>query len=215
MKNTMTACILAMGTALAQADNAPMAPVMQEPVAAGQTWTYKRVLKTPAGTSESRTIFRAGQGPGGALVAESMPAALTGRPTLWHQGPTIGNDSCMIDVFGTGSLGIINSCTTTFVPGMDWTTENQIQGKRVFQRYEVLDTEYITVAAGSFNAIKIEALWETAGATGSRPTHKVTYWYAPETRAMAKVHRQFLNSKGAIESEATEELEGFRQTIAR
>lgn len=216
MKHAMLAPLLALGAALAQADEAPLPTMAQEPVSAGQTWTYKRVLKTPAATTESRTIFRAAQqGPGGELIIESMPAQLTGRPTLWHRGPAIGSNSCMLDVFGTGSLGIINSCATTFSPGMDWTTESQVQGKRVLQRYEVVDMESVTVAAGSFNAVRIEAQWETPGGRSARPTHKVTYWYAPEARAMAKVHRQFLNSKGAVESEATEELERFRQTIAR
>jgi hypothetical protein len=154
MKHGMMAWILATGSALAYADEAAPAARL-EPVAAGQTWTYKRVLKTPGGTTESRTIFRAAQGAGGNLVVESMPAALTGRPTLWHRGPSIGNDSCMVDFYGTGSLGIVNSCSTTFSPGMDWTTEDLINGKRVLQRYEVVDTEYITVAAGSFNASRL------------------------------------------------------------
>lgn len=123
----------------------------------------------------------------------------------------------MVDFFGTGSLGITNSCATTFSPGMDWTTENVVKGKRVLQRYEVVDTELITVAAGSFQAVKIEAYWHGADAKGAapKPTHHMTYWYAPEARAMVKVQREFLNTRGKVESHATEELERFRQNIAR
>lgn len=215
MKHGITALALGLAASCAQADNGQFAATVQQPVAAGQTWTYKRVTKTPAGSTESRTIFRiAAHGQGGRLVIESLPAQLTGRPTVWHKGATIDSDSCMVDFFGTGSLGILQSCSTTFVPGMDWTTEDVVKGTRLQQRYEVLDLEQVTVPAGSFNAVKIEGHWSTARA-GGKPTHHVTYWYAPQARAMVKVHREFLNSRGAVESETMEELQNFRQTIAR
>ena len=214
MKHGITALALALATSCAHADTAQFTAV-REPVAPGQTWTYKRVTMTPAGSTESRTIFRiAAQSRGERLRIESLPAELTGRPTVWHKGAAIDSDSCMVDFFGTGSLGILHSCATTFVPGMDWTTEEVVKGTRLQQRYAVLDHEQITVPAGSFNAIKIEGFWGTARA-GGKPTHHVTYWYAPEARAMVKVHREFLNSKGAVESETLEELQTFRQTIAR
>lgn len=212
MKYGITALTLALASAFACADDTPAPAPGPEPVAAGQTWTYKRIVKTPAGTTESRTIFRVAQ-QGAGLIVESMPAALTGRPTIWHKGPAIDNDSCMVDFFGAGSLGITSSCTTTFSPGMDWTTEHVIKGTRLMQRYEVVDTDLTTVAAGSFHAAKIVGEWQNAASR--KLTHRVTYWYAPETRAMIKVHREFLNSKGAVESESTEELERFRANIAR
>lgn len=194
-------------------DSAP-APT---PAVAGQTWTYKQTVRTAAGTRESHTIFRlANKNRTEGLIIESLPSALTGRPTVWHKGAAVDSDSCMIDFFGAGSLGIINSCNTSFTPGMDWTTESVINGVRVTQRYEVLDTEYITVEAGSFHAIKIDAVWHAgAGKSTRAPSHHITYWYAPETRTMVKVHREFLNGKGKAESESTEELQKFRENIAR
>ncbi len=218
MKHGMACLALVLATPFAQADDAPSVDVKQEPVAAGQTWTYQRVVKNSAGVSESRTIFRiAKEINGGRLVIESLPASLTGRPTVWHKGPAVDDDSCMVDFFGSGSLGILNSCSTTFSPGMDWTTENTIRGVRVLQRYEVVDTDAVTVAAGTFQAVKIIGQWEAAGlkSTRGKPIQRTTYWYAPQARAMIKVQREILNNNGAVESEVTEELERFRQNIAR
>lgn len=218
MKHAMLTLALVMGSALARADDADVTAPRPDPVVAGQTWTYKQVVKTPAGTTESRTIFRVAPAGGEKLLVESMPAQLNGRPTVWRKRHPIDNDSCMVDFFGTGSLGITNSCATTFTPGMDWTTESMVKGVRVQQRYQVLDNELITVSAGAFQAVKIEAFWEARNArkTGvGKPTHHITYWYAPETRTMVKVHREYLNAAGAVESESTEELERYRANIAR
>lgn len=208
---------LVLGSALTHAEDMDSRSPQPDPVVAGQTWTFKQVLKTPAGVTESRTIFRVAPAAGDRLQVESMPAQLNGRPTVWRKRQPIDNDSCMVDFFGTGSLGITDSCATTFTPGMDWTTENVIKGVRVMQRYQVLDTEMMTVAAGAFQTVKIEAFWEAGKgkARAGKPTHHVTYWYAPETRAMVKVHREYLNASGAVESESTEELERYRPNIAR
>lgn len=209
-------CVAGIATADDDMDLVDTAPA-PTPVVAGQTWTYKQTMRTAAGTTESHTIFRiASKDRDQGLMIESLPSALTGRPTVWRRGPAIDNDSCMVDFHGSGSLGILNSCNTMFAPGMDWTTESTINGVRVSQRYEVIDTEYVTVEAGSFNAIKIDATWQTgSGKRPRQPSHHITYWYAPEARAMVKVHREFLNRKGKAESESIEELEKFRQTIAR
>lgn len=217
MKHAMLGLALVLGTALCHAGEMDTRAAQPDPVVAGQTWTYKQVVKTPAGLTETRTIFRVAPAGGDRLQVESMPAQLNGRPTVWRKRQPIDNDSCMVDFYGTGSLGITDSCATTFEPGMDWSTETVIKGVRVKQRYQVLDTEMITVAAGAFHAVKIEAFWEAARskAHAGKPTHHVTYWYAPETRAMVKVHREYLNASGAVESEATEELERYRANIAR
>lgn len=216
MKYGLMTLTLAFACVNAAATDAPA--LQQDPVAAGQTWTYKRITKSGAGTVETRTIFRlaARAGGGDRYVIESLPAQLTGRPSLWHKSGEVDANSCMVDFFGTGSLGILNSCATTFEPGMDWTTESTVKGVKVAQHYQVLDTETIDVAAGSFQAIRIEARWQASkGKAGGKPTHRIVYWYAPETRSMVKVQREFLNSKGAVESETVEELERFRQNIAR
>lgn len=217
MKHAMLSLALLLSTAFALAEEMDAPVVRPDPVVAGQTWTYKQVVKTPAGVTESRTIFRVAPAGTDRLQVESMPAQLNGRPTVWRKRQPIDNDSCMVDFFGTGSLGITDSCATSFTPGMDWTTENTIKGVRVLQRYQVLDTELITVAAGAFHAVKIEAFWEAGKgkARAGKPTHHVMYWYAPETRAMVKVHREYLDANGAVESESTEELERYRANIAR
>ena len=218
MKTVTTAIALLLASALCHAADFP--EPQQNPVSIGDSWTFKRVAKGEI-TVQSRAIFRiAQQGADNEYVVKSLPGEISGKgPTVWHDAGRVDMDACMIDFFGGGMLGITHSCSTSFVPGMDWNTEVSDKASRTTQRYQVIGPEEVTVGAGSFQAIKIEAHWEVAkvlnpGKTplkyGAPLRYHFFYWYAPETKTMVKSEREFRNSAGAVDTRSTEELQAFR-----
>jgi hypothetical protein len=216
MKTSIFASALLLATTLSHA--APLdAP---QAVSIGDSWTFQRVA-TGAATVQTRTIFKiTGQGPDNQYVFKSLGGSVNGIvPTLWREGGSVDMNTCMIDFFGGGTLGIINSCGTSFQPGMDWNTEQVENNVRTTQRYEVGETEEISVPAGNFKAIKIEAHWEVAKVlnpgktpvkTGPAQRYHFRYWYAPETKTMVKSIREFRNAGGTVTSRTTDELQTFR-----
>ncbi len=218
MKISTTAIALLLATTMAHASDIPEPP--QRPVSIGDSWTFKRVAKGEI-TVQSRIIFRiAQQGPNNQYIFQSLPGEVSGRgPTAWRSAGRVDMDSCMIDFFGGGSLGITNSCNTEFPAGMDWTTEETDKGTRTAKRFQVIGPEEVTVGAGTFKAIKIESEWEVAKELnpGKSPAkygpplrYRFVYWYAPDTKTMVKTEREFRNAAGIIDTRSTDELEAFR-----
>lgn len=216
MKTAITAMTFLLAAAASHAADLPEPP--QNPVSIGDSWTFKRVAKGEI-TVQSRIIFKiAQQGPDNQYIIQTLPGAVSG-PTAWRNAGRVDMDACMIDFFGGGTLGITHSCSTPFVPGMDWNTEQTDKGIRTTQRFQVIGPEEVTVGAGSFQAIKIESNWEVAKVLnpGKSPLkhapplrYHFTYWYAPETKTMVKTEREFRNSAGVVDTRSTDELEAFR-----
>lgn len=215
---TITAIALFLTASLSHAADIPE-PV-QLPVSIGDSWTFKRTTVGQV-TLPSRVIFKiAQQGPNNQYIYQSLPGEVSGRgPTAWREAGRVDMDACMVDFFGGGSLGITHSCTTAFVPGMDWNTEETAKGSKTSQRYQVLGRENVTVGAGEFSAIKIESHWEVAKTLNPGHTplkyappqrYHFVYWYAPETKTMVKTEREFRTSSGTLESRVTDELQAFR-----
>lgn len=218
MKTSIVAIALGLTTALTQAADIPE-PV-QQPVSIGDSWTFKRTAKGQS-IVVSRTIFKiAEQAPNNKYIYQSMRAEIDGiRPANWRNAGKIDMDSCMTDFFGGGSLGITNTCKTTFVPGMDWTTEETVNGVKTSQRNKVIGPEEVTVGAGSFQAVKIESHWDvtrvlnpgrTPAKYGATERYYFVYWYAPEAKTMVKTEREYRTGSGAVTSRATDELDAFR-----
>ena len=218
MKSRIATLALLSAVSLSHAGDIPE-PV-QNPVSIGDSWTFKRSGKGET-TIESRIVFKiAQQGPNNKFVVQALPGEVSGLVrTTWRNAGTVDMDACIIDFFGGGSLGITNSCNTTFVAGMDWNTEETDKGIRTIQRHKVIGSEEVTVGAGKFSATRIESDWEVAkllnpGKTPARYApplrHRFTYWYAPETKTMVKTEREFRNAAGAVEMRSTDELQGFR-----
>jgi hypothetical protein len=218
MKTCSTFAALLLAASLSHAAEFP--ETVQKPVSIGDSWTFKRTGKGEH-VNQSRILFKiAQQGPANKYVVQSLPGEVSGRgPTAWRNAGTVDMDTCMIDFFGGGSLGITDSCNTTFVPGMDWNTEEIDKDIRTIQRHQVIGPEEVTVAAGTFMAIKIESHWEVAKITnpGKTPAkygpplrHHFLYWYVQDAKTMVKTEREFRNIAGAIDMRSTDELEAFR-----
>ena len=218
----MKSCIatLALLSAISISHASDIPEPVQNPVSIGDSWTFKRSGKGET-TIQSRIIFKiAQQGPNNKYMVQALSGEVSGRvPTKWRNAGSVDMDACIIDFFGGGSLGITNSCKTTFVPGMDWNTEETDKATRTIQRHQVIGPEEVTVGAGRFTATRIESHWEVAKQSnpGKTPAkyaaplrHHFTYWYAPETKTMVKTEREFRNAAGAVEMRSTDELQGFR-----
>lgn len=224
MKTTALFLALCAASSATLAQGVPT-PVHQK-ISIGDTWSYKRTVTMPSDAPQTRVIFKIeGRAPGEQLQVRSLAAEFNGkRPMVWIKAGLIGADTCLVDFYGGGTLGLDNTCATFLTEGMDWDSEVTEKGVRTRRHHEVIGTEEIKVGAGSFNAIKISAKWEVAklstetrGKSG-KPGHEAAerynfvYWYAPETRSMVKVEREFRNAAGAIESRVVEELISYHAT---
>jgi hypothetical protein len=218
MKNA-SVIVIALAAAVAQAADTP--PPVNRPVAIGDTWTFKRTVKAPTTTNQTRIIFKiAHQGAKDKYVYQSLPGQVGTRERLaWRNAGEVDMGACLVDFLGGASLGLANTCSTDLVPGMDWTTEVVEDGVRTSQRHEVIGPEDVAVGAGTFSAIKISSRWEVAGAAsqskgsakyGAPRRYHFVYWYVPEIKSMAKVEREFRGANGNVESNVTDELQAFR-----
>ena len=217
MKTSIAAIALLLITSLSQASDCP--ELKQNPVSIGDSWTFKRVFQG-GHTSDARILFKiTGQAGDNKYKVQTLTGVVNGLlPTAWRNAGTADMDSCMNDFFGGGSLGILDSCNTTFTAGMDWTTEESDKGVKTTQRYQVIGQEEVTVGGGSFMATKIEGEWDVAKGAGSgkssaksgAPRHHVIYWYAPGAKTMVKTEREVRNAAGVVTLRTTDELESFR-----
>jgi hypothetical protein len=222
MKLKFLATLLCLWVPIAHANDAAFpAP---EPVKQGDSWTYKKTVK---GVNPSRVMvnYKITSKNGDKLHYQVLVSDPLARGAAkWTEGGDIDADACLIDFGAGGTLGLQKTCAMDFPQGMDWDTEQTVRGVLTKQRYQVVDTESVTVPAGTFDTTKITANWQMAKPTGAGvaapkgkagqygPTerYRFTYWYSAATKAMVKVVREFYNDIGTVESTVTEELDSYR-----
>lgn len=218
MKPRYLAALACLSSTLAIAADIPAMYI--EPIAVGDSWTYKKTVTVGTSSTKSMVNFKISGVSGDKLVYESLLAEVrVGMMPKWRKMGEIEAGGCLIDVAGGGALGLQNTCAINFEPGMDWDTEDGEKGQVVKRKYKIIGTETIHVPAGTFETTKIDAVWQgskmsnpkvTAAENLAAERYHFIYWYSPETKAMVKVVRQFQNGFGAVESTVTEELDSFR-----
>ncbi len=218
MNRTFLTLLVCLTCTAARAADIPVPYI--EPLAVGDSWSYKKVVTIGGSNTKSLMNYKITGKSGDKLIYQAMVAELTGyKAPSWRKLGEVDAGGCLIDVGGGGALGLENTCTISFEPGMDWDTEISEKGQTTKRKYKVVDTETLSVAAGTYETTKIEAVWQgakvsnpkaSAGENLAADRIQSTYWYSPETKAMVKVVRKFYNSFGKVESTVTEELDTYR-----
>jgi hypothetical protein len=219
MKLTLLASLTCLTVSLAHAADVSFPP--PPPVSIGDSWTYKKTVKTLHNQSKSVINYKiTGKADEDKLAYQSMLADATVRtPMKWRDAGKVDADACLIDFGPGGTLGLQKSCAISFAQGMDWDTEETVDGIRSKRRYQVVGTENISVPAGTFDTTKIQADWQVVrgaapkgkqNAYGPTERFRFMYWYSPETKGMVKVVREYFNDAGAVEATITEELDSYR-----
>lgn len=219
MKLTLLATLTCLTATLAHAADVAFPP--PSPVSIGDSWTYKKTVKTAHNQLKSFINYKiTGTAGEDKLVYQSMLADASVRaPMKWRDAGKVDADACLIDFGPGGSLGLQKTCAITFVEGMDWDTDEAVDGTRTKRRYKVMGTENISVPAGTFDTTKIQADWQVIKSGGGKgkqnaygPTERFRfiYWYSPITKGMVKVVREFYDDVGTVESTVTEELDTHR-----
>ena len=218
MKLTFLATLACLTSTLAGAADIPAMYI--EPLAVGDSWTYKKTVTIGSTNTKSMVNYKISGQNGDKLVYQSLLAEVrAGVQSQWRKIGEVDAGACLIDAAGGGTLGLQDTCKLNFEAGMDWDTEETDKGQVSKRKYKVVGTETIHVPAGTFETTKIDAVWQgtkvsnpkaSAAENLSAERYHFTYWYSPETRAMVKVVRQFHNGFGAVESTVTEELDSFR-----
>lgn len=223
MKLTFLATLACLTSTLAGAADIPAMYI--EPIAVGDSWTYKKTVTVGSTNTKSMVNYKISGQNGDKLVYQSLLAEVrAGVASQWRKIGEIDAGACLIDVAGGGTLGLQDSCKINFETGMDWDTEETDKGQLSKRKYAVVGTETIHVPAGTFETTKIDAVWQgtkvsnpkiSAAENVTAERYHFTYWYSPETKAMVKVVRKFHNGFGAVESTVTEELDSFRPAARR
>jgi hypothetical protein len=219
MKLKLLATLTCLTATLAHAADVEFPP--PPPVSVGDSWTYKKTVKNANNPGKSVVNYKiTSKTADNKLVYQMMLADVSVRtPMKWRDAGQVDADACLIDFGAGGTLGLQKTCEVKFVQGMDWDTEETVDGTRSKRRYEVVGTENISVPAGKFDTTKIQANWQVTksgaakgkqNAYGPTERFRFIYWYSPETKGMVKVVREFYSDAGAVEATVTEELDSYR-----
>jgi hypothetical protein len=204
------------------ATNDPAEPVWH----AGDSWSYRIT------TEKGRTVI--------SQVSNDIVLARVTATTLYYtqrvsggSGPALdqlaGADWSRVQTVDGKEVVVNRPLAFPLTPGKHWTVEYNRQHptpthalEQWSSRYTVVGTEDVTVPAGVFHAIKIEAEgnWLTelepsalreASAASAAPrriggrTYKA-FWYAPEVKRWVRAVEEYYDSTGARASRFSSEL---------
>ncbi len=206
------------------------------------TWTYVHTTEDRAGWHQTRietTVMRAGAE---AIAISSKPAGSTMPPTETLTGPDWSRISSV-----NGHETLINRpFAFPLSIGKTWTVEysenqpNRQHSSEHFRTvYKVIGWEDVTVPAGTFHAVKIEADGEWSavmapgisnlsgsradgqGATTVMQTNRIApaaisgrtykaFWYVPAVKRWAKSVEEYYNTDNVRNERYTDELESYK-----
>ncbi len=228
--------------ALLIADAAPLPSAIDAPVLrAGETWHYKNATEQQGRFAETHDEVSIVRLQGDAVVLKSHQVDSTLQPTEVLMGSDWSRFRSV-----DGKEQVVNRpFDFPLVPAKKWTVDysethpNRDHASEHFTtNYRVVGSERVTVPAGTFDAIKVEATgkWTATMApalVGSvvtrsdeqgaaivnrldrRPSGEATgrlykaYWYVPAVKRAVKVVEEYYSSGGVRNESRTSELESF------
>ncbi len=238
MKKMWLAClgIIAL-SANAQAETIP-APRFN----ANDTWTYQTTVENHSGWHQSHVESSVLHLAGDSLAVSNKPVGSTMPPTEklvgadWSRSRSINGRDTLVNRPLAFPLSVGKSWT------VDYTEEHpnrEFTSRRWHTTYKVVGWDDVTVPAGTFNALKIEAENDWSGilapaitsAAGTRvdaqgavavaqsnrtapgPISGRTYkafWYVPSVKRWAKSVEEYYDPNGVRVERYTDELEAFK-----
>ena len=237
MRTLVTACLATALCASALAETAER-PLVQ----VGDIWTYRQTNETHAGFKEEREVYEVTRTTASTIYFDTHQPGSTQPPKNlfagvdWHRARAINGVETVVNQPFDFPLNV----------GKHWDVHyredhpNKVHAWEDFSAtYTVIGVEHVEVAAGKFEAIKIEAegrwLAETVpsstvataaqGASGTstigaqvetvaaRRVEGRTYkalWYVPSVRRWVKSVEEYYSSGGERSERSTSELESYQ-----
>lgn len=233
--------LLGLLTACGQATAQP-APISAPKIAVDDTWTYRETNERATGFQESRvemTVLRVGPS---TITLSVRPAGSTVQPTEM----LLGRDWSRHRSLGGKDTIVNQPVNFPLSPGKHWEINYaedhpnpQLASEAIHSPYVVTEWEDVTVAAGTFHAIKVECEgeWKTVVAPGVSSasgvhvdargttmatqstrnettvrggrTYKVV-WYAPEVKRWVKSQEDYFDPNGKRYIRNTSELLSYK-----
>ena len=211
-------------------------------VVAGDTWTYVVTTEDRGGWRQNRAQSTVERASATSIAVETRVVGSTMPPSERLMG---ADWSRMRSVNGHETV-VNRPLTFPLAPGRSWTVEyvedhpnREHATERFRSPYKVLGWEDVTVPAGTFHALKIEAEGEWSatlapavgsvsgarvdaqGSTTLVQTNRVTaatatgrtykgFWYAPEVKRWVKSVEEYYDANGRRTERHAEELESYR-----
>lgn len=183
-----------------------------KPFARNDEWTFVQT-RTQAGrapaSNEIRfsTPFRKSNGD---VVLAWAKAVLDSGQVVWQPIGTLPPTQCLRDFVGRTDLDLGDSCSGGLQLGAAWQSRSVMPGDQEWLQLVATKEEDIHVAAGTFHAIRIEGKGERSFSDRPPEALAVTYWFAPQAKAMVRAVREYRTAAGALTLKINEEMTAYK-----
>lgn len=211
-------------------------------IVANDSWVYKHTTEKGTGFLQTRVEITVERSGNGSVVIASKPAGSNVAPVEvmtnddWSRARSVNGHQTVVNKPFNFPLRIGKTWTVEYIEN----NPNRVHTSEHFtSHYKVVGWEDVTVAAGTFHALKIEADgdWQaaiapavTAGSTarvdaqgsiGVVATNRVqastaegrtykAFWYVPEVKRWVKSVEEYYSSGGVRNERFSDELESYK-----
>lgn len=183
-----------------------------KPFARDDEWTFVQTRTEPGHAATSHTI-RFGtplrKANGDAVLAWAKAVMADGQ-VVWQPIGTLPPTQCLRDFVGRSDLGLANSCGNGLRLGAQWQASSVMPGDEELLDLVALREEEIRVGAGTFRAVRIEGKGQRRFSDRPPETLTVTYWFAPQAKAMVRTVREYRGTSGALTIRIVEEMTAYK-----
>jgi len=169
-----------------------------KPFSKKDAWTFRQHRTDVAGKVEINdisfsTLYKKANGEVLPFWASAMTD--TGQ-MIWQPLDPIPETRCVQDFVGQSDLNLPDACTNGLAKGREWLSTSDDRDEREELRFVVVGTDIVDVPAGRLNAIKIRGTGQRLKAAQPSENITITYWFAPEVKAMGRVIREYRTVEG-------------------
>jgi TonB family protein len=185
------------------------------PMKAGDSWIYRvqTGARKPYRLEYQLNANRAGN----LYLASTVLPEEQGQTRVWSLLYPISNKLCMYDFFGTGQLGLDDTCRGELEVGRTWTQKTADSVSSSEDNYVIAALENVQVPAGQYKAYRVEdhrTVTEIAYPGVPAPPDgyvkkiDIITWYTPGT-GIVKGSTRITTTSGKLLDENHRELERF------
>lgn len=200
--------LLAPATLLAFSTTLHLSAAELKPLNGTEEWTYQQQRVEPGRPVQSNQVrfSSAFKKKNGDTVLFWARAITDAGQVVWQPLQTIPAASCVQDFLGKTDLGLPYVCADGLRPGDTWASTIQATPATEQISFVTGGEETLTTPAGTFQTLKIEGKGKRTSPGKPAEDLRVTYWFAPEAKAMVRTVREYRSLKGAPIMTLTDEL---------
>jgi len=134
----------------------------------------------------------------GEFVLGVLKAITQDGQLIWQPIGKLPGRSCLRDFLSETDLGLTDACTAGVGIGDKWQSIEPSNGGTERLKFEAVGREPITVRGRAYDVIKIVGKGEKTTPQRESEDMIVTYWFAPDAKAMVRAERAYYSKKGKL-----------------